>query len=334
MTPGLVSALIAALLLPTQLVQQPCPTELIEEGVIAYRELRLDDATELLRRALEAESGARCPDRTRALAYLGASEFFRGDREAAVEAFQNVVIADPRYRPDELVFPPEVTGFFDQVRRDTPAAAVAITDEGEIRAGRDSASIQVVVSTPHPVRVHVSDTFGIPIRDLFRGDVRDSLSLGWDGLDWRGDPVLEGEAHLRVISLTEGGSAVRHTILPFAVRWLDEDRAPGDAGVADAEVGGQEWGRRALGSLALGVLTGTAVLLVPRAVGTSSLHGRGRVGGSGRAALGTAAIVAGAIGFLDRLVRGTREPTMPLLRIQPEEAEPTLDESASPGANP
>src|SRR5438132_10440136 len=84
----------------------------------AYKNLEFDAATLLLRRGVVQLTAANAPvaRRAKGLVYLGAAELFRGRRDSAVAVFRRLVVLDPRYRPDQLVFPPEVTNVFEAVR--------------------------------------------------------------------------------------------------------------------------------------------------------------------------------------------------------------------------
>src|SRR5213076_675522 len=88
------------------------------QGIRAYQNLDFDQAAALLRRDLAraSSSTATLGERAQGLLYLGAADLFRGRRDSAVAVFRRLVQLDPRYRPDRLVFPPEVTSVFDNVR--------------------------------------------------------------------------------------------------------------------------------------------------------------------------------------------------------------------------
>src|SRR5881296_2947860 len=105
---------------PREVVAQTA-RDLVTQGVRAYRALEYDAAVALLRRSLaEGALGTlSTAERAQALTYLGATELFRGRRDSASLAFADVVLLDPRYRPDELIFPPQVTNLFQQVRQAT-----------------------------------------------------------------------------------------------------------------------------------------------------------------------------------------------------------------------
>ena len=104
--------------------------ELLAQGVRAYQGLEYDAAAGLLRRSLGLTGERPLVDsgRVRAYMYLGATEIFRGRRDSALTAFRRLVLLDPRYRTDQLVFPPEVTNTFDAVRRAVPAVTASAAD--------------------------------------------------------------------------------------------------------------------------------------------------------------------------------------------------------------
>src|SRR5207253_1432307 len=76
--------------------------ELLGQGVKAYQALEYDAAAALLEQSLGRDSASGLADslRARALTYLAATELFRGQRDSAVGAFRQLVLLNPRYRPD------------------------------------------------------------------------------------------------------------------------------------------------------------------------------------------------------------------------------------------
>src|SRR5437764_10981436 len=107
------------------------------QGIRAYQNLDFDQAAALLRRDLAraSSSTATLGERAQGLLYLGAADLFRGRRDSAVAVFRRLVQLDPRYRPDRLVFPPEVTSVFDNVRVDTRAVALVAPGDTELSTG-------------------------------------------------------------------------------------------------------------------------------------------------------------------------------------------------------
>src|SRR5437016_7232256 len=78
-------------------------SELLGQGVRAYQSLEYDAAAALLQQSLgrDATTGLADSLRARALTYLAATELFRQQRDSAVAAFRQLVMLNPRYRPDE-----------------------------------------------------------------------------------------------------------------------------------------------------------------------------------------------------------------------------------------
>src|SRR3989440_13069354 len=123
--------------------------ELLGQGVKAYQALEYDAAAALLEQSLGRDSASGLADslRARALTYLAATELFRGQRDSAVGAFRQLVLLNPRYRPDGLIFPPQVTNLFQEVRRATRAIAVAVPPVTELRARLDRFKARVLASS-------------------------------------------------------------------------------------------------------------------------------------------------------------------------------------------
>jgi len=92
----------------------------VADALRAYENLDFDRAVTLLRRAL---AGA-LDDSTRAqaLTYLGAAEHYRGQSDSAVAAFRQLVMLAPTQVPDTLLFPPEITQLYRDVRSHTDVA--------------------------------------------------------------------------------------------------------------------------------------------------------------------------------------------------------------------
>lgn len=111
--PPAVTALFSVVRLQTEAVGQ-----LLDRGLRAYADLDFDAASWLLRRGLASGGAEQLEpvDHARILSYLAAAEFYRGDRDSAVAAFQRLAVRQPGQVVDELVFPPEVTTLFADVR--------------------------------------------------------------------------------------------------------------------------------------------------------------------------------------------------------------------------
>src|SRR5438309_2085826 len=136
--------------------------ELLGQGVKAYQALEYDAAAALLEQSLGRDSASGLADslRARALTYLAATELFRGQRDSAVGAFRQLVLLNPRYRPDELIFPPQVTNLFQEVRRATRAIAVAVPPVTELRTRVERFTARVLASSLADVAVTLAQEDG------------------------------------------------------------------------------------------------------------------------------------------------------------------------------
>lgn len=286
----LIGALILILVVRVAAAQANDP---LERALTAYRSLDFDAAAERLRAALSPE--ARAPlspgHRLRALMYLGATEQFRDRRAAAAEAFGLLVRSDPRYRPDELVFPPEVTALFAEVRLTIRAAAVIVPDSVSLSATSDRIPFQIHVTSPHDVRALMLDTRGIPLRLLHDGTITDSLVVDWNGRDPAGRLHDAGTYFLVVTSRGPDGIALRSLEIPLRAERFARDslRLP----VLDQTALRPETraGERSWLPLAAGLVGAGVVAALP-----ATVDGRGR-GLSLRHVLSAALGVAGLVGY-------------------------------------
>jgi hypothetical protein len=274
---------------PPELLAQ-CGDELVEAGVVAYQELRLDAAVEsLLRARVSQGNGAGCVEETRTLMYLGAAEFFRGDPDAATSTFRELTAHDPTFRPDTLVFPPTVTEFYREVQRENPVVEARIPTETELRPGAGSLPILIRTSVSQRLRVEITRD-DRRVRRLYEGDVLDSLTLAWDGR-FAGVRADAGIHTLRVSSLSD--AEVRGvTDVLLDIRALTPTPPP-RAGRVGAGAGD------AAGSVMAGIMVVAAAYLLPSLLGgdaaESSAVGATRVG---IATVGGALAVAGAFDHL------------------------------------
>ncbi|PYO75892.1 MAG: hypothetical protein DMD67_10165, partial [Gemmatimonadetes bacterium] len=125
------------------------------QGIRAYQNLEFGRAAATLRRDLARLSAAGAPaaDRVQGLVYLGAADLFRGRRDSAVAVFKRLVQLDPRFLPDRLVFPPEVTTVFDSVRALTKTVAIVVSPDTQVAPGEDNFGAWVVASSFQTVEV-------------------------------------------------------------------------------------------------------------------------------------------------------------------------------------
>ena len=270
------------------------PAELLARGLRAYQDVDYDSAAAVLRTAL-AQPGPpalSAADRVRALAYLGATELFRERRDSAAAAFGRLLLADPRYRPDQLVFPPEVSSLFQEVRLATRAVAVTAPALTEIRAAGDRLIVWLYATSYHPIEVAVLRANGVLLRSLYSGGAGDSLQVLWDGRTATGMPAESGLYVLRVDSRGSDGRVVRSVDLPLDLAQSRADTVPLPPPPAEALLRPEHApGGSGVRALATGLAAAAAVVVLP------SLVAGGAAGMGERFAVAGALGVAGVAGF-------------------------------------
>lgn len=258
---------------------------LLTEGLRAYQDLDFAAAVQLLRRSLDpADTGALTrPDRLRALMYLGAAHLFREDRDQAVVTFRHLLLADARYRPDSLVFPPKVTQVFGEVLQTTKAVALAAPPEVRFPAGEQGFLVRAYATSRQTIEAGVASARGRAIATLFRGEISDSVTLSWNGLDSAGRAVPAGAYQLVIASSLVPGRVLRRVSLPLAVSIPSVDTVPWPPA---PQAGRSGWDLRFLiPGAALG-----AALAVPAALGAGGAQGFRIAAG---VSVTTAGIIAG-----------------------------------------
>jgi hypothetical protein len=272
-------------------------TDVLAQGVRAYEDLELDGAAGLLRRAL-AFTGrdALAPaDASRALIYLAATELLRDRRDSATAASRRLVLLNPRFRPDELVFPPQVLTLYESVRRATPAVTARAAADTSIRPGAGALKIRLYASTFHDVSATLATESGRMVRTLYGGPIGDSLDLTWNGLDSAGTQAPDGRYLVTVTSLDRARRPVRILRVPLEVSHPALDTLPHPAPPADSLLlpERQPYGP-ALRALAPGALAGVAVVVLPKVVAS------GEDASGVRFVVGGTVTVAGLAAFFSR----------------------------------
>jgi hypothetical protein len=272
------------------------PGELMTRGVSAYQALDYDLASTLLRRCLVRDSAGGSPlppaQRARALSYLAATELFRGRRDSAIAAFRALVLLDPSYRPDELVFPPKVTNLYVEVRRDTKVFAIETPPVTRMHGRLEPFSARLVASTLADVTVTLEREDGARIRTLYAGPVVDSLTVLWDGLTSEGAPPPDGRYALRITPRTPDGRGRRALTVPLEIKRLQTDTLPWPE---QPQLAPERSARGpALGALGAGLVAGGMTFLLP------SVISRGTTASSARFAVGVGLSASGIAGFLMR----------------------------------
>ena len=291
---AVILALVALAGAPPRAARAQAPAELLGRGLRAYQDVDYDSAAAVLRAAL-AQPGPpalSAADRVRALAYLGATELFRERRDSAAAAFGRLLLVDPRYRPDELVFPPEVSNLFQEVRLTTRAVAVTAPPLSEIRAAGDRLIVWLYATSNHRIEVAVLRANGVLLRNLYSGATGDSLQVLWDGRTATGMPAESGLYVLRVDSRGSGGRVVRSVGLPLDLAQSRGDTVPLPPPPAEALMRPEHApGGSGVRALATGLAAAAVVVVLPSLVSGGS-------GGMGeRFAVAGALGVAGVVGF-------------------------------------
>lgn len=281
-----------ALLLPPAVAAQEraqCAPDRVREGMLAYQQLRLDDAARLLRSALLAadSSGVGCPDQELALAFLGATELYRGREEEARSVFRRLALLRPRYQPDPAAFPPRVTDAYQRARGEVRAVEVVIPDRAEIRVGRDSLGVQLFATSSQPVMVALERVGSAQQRTLYLGPGRDSMVVGWDGRGADGQPAGPGRYLLTAVPLDTTGAVVRSARMPILLDHL------GGVPLAPTAVAPTP-GWSAAMSLGGALLGGAAVIALPQLFGDGDGATWRYIVAGAMAASGTAGLVWGS----------------------------------------
>src|SRR4029077_8629412 len=233
--------------------------------------------------------------RPKALTYLAASDFYRGRKDSAAVVFRRLIQQDPRYRPDPLIFPPEVTQAFETARRATKIVAVFPPADTSLRLGRDQYPIRLYSSSFHEVVVGLERPDGRFLRGIYAGPIGDSLVVSWDGLDSANVPPPDGPVVLTVTSRpTPGGEVVRVVRVMLDVHSAHADTLPWPAVPDTLLLPEKAPAGPALRSLTGGLLGAVAVLVLP-SVTASGSHPTGA-----RYAVVGALTVAGIVGFVSR----------------------------------
>lgn len=295
MSRGLAAALSLLLLLGAvpRAARGQTAVDALAQAISSYQDLEYDSAATQLRRALGRSGTAALADsdRVRALLYLGATEFFRDRRDSATAAFRSLVLLDPRYRPSQLIFPPEVSSLFEEVRLGTRAAGLLVPTNTEIAGPADRLVMRLYASSYHQVTVTIASSGGAPLRTLFSGAVGDSLELLWDGRDSTGSLSFSGNYAIRATSRGSDG-ATRVVEVPLEIRRAERDTLPLPPPPADSQLLPERArGRRSPRALLTGLAAAAAVVVLPPLVTGDA------TGSSARFAVAAAVGTSGLLGF-------------------------------------
>lgn len=269
---------------------------LLAQGIKAYQNLDYETAAGTLRRAFAVRSG---PDtlvgteRARAFTYLAASDLYRGRRDSAYAVFRRLVAFNPRYRPDPLIFPPEVTNIFDFAREATKIVVADYAADTSLKIGVDRFPLHLFASSFHQISVALKRENGTTVRTLYTGPISDSLDLRWDGTDTAVLTSDTGNFRLTITSLpSTAGQGQRVLQIPLALRIVRRDTLPLPPAPSDSLfLPERASGREGTKTLIRGGLVTAGVLVLP------SLVAEG-VGPSGpKAVVAGGVAIASIVGF-------------------------------------
>jgi len=280
---ALLALAVAALAAPARAQD---PAALLTGGIRAYQDLDYDSAAALLRGALARPA---VPDsvRARALAYLGATEFFRERRDSASSAFRQLLLLDPRYRPSQVIFPPEVSSLFETVRLGTRAVSIAVAPVTEIGGPGDRMVVRLYATSVHEITATVLRGQAVVVRTLYSGAVGDSLEVLWDGRDASGTAVDSGRVVLRVVSRTPQGRPGRTVEVPLDIRRAGQALLPLPPPPADSLLLPERTaGGNAVRSLLVGLGTAAFAAALPSLIGSGSDASGSRFAVAGAITLG------------------------------------------------
>lgn len=290
---------VCALLVPG-VARAQSASALLDQGVRAYSVREYDGGAWLLRRALAVE-GANAlsnAEAARALVYLTATEVARNQRDSALVAARRLIVLDPRYRPDERTFPPQVIAVYQEARRSAPSVSIRASGDTAIRPGSEAFVVRLGSSTSPEVSAAVTNADGRVVRTLFTGTLRDSVDLRWNGLDASGNPPPPGRYAI-IVSPRRGGATASGggwTLrLPLELARPSVDTTPLPPGPPDSlfrpERGNTSGAVRAL---VPGVVAGVAIVLIPKLVATDERASNARL------VVGGAVTIAGVAAFLSK----------------------------------
>jgi hypothetical protein len=273
MTRLLVALLFGCLFVPA-VARAQSANELLDKGIHAYSVREYDGGAWLLRRALAVEGGLTSADAARALMYLTAIEVARNQRDSAMAVARRLIVVDPKFRPDENTFPPNVIAVVQDARRTSPSVSIRAPGDTEIRPGSDVFVVRLgSASAPPPeVTAVVMGADGRTVRSLYTGTIRDSVDVRWNGLDASGNTPAAGRYSIVVTPSSRdrsaGGSRGSWTLrLPLELTRPSVDTTPMPPAPPDS-VFRPERGdyNSAWHALAPGLVAGGAVLLLPKLI--------------------------------------------------------------------
>ncbi|HJS42077.1 MAG TPA: FlgD immunoglobulin-like domain containing protein [Gemmatimonadales bacterium] len=259
-------------------------SDFLDQGIRAYAVREYDGGAWLLRRALSDEGAGALStrDAARATMYLMAIEVARNQRDSALAAARRLVVLDPRIRPDEQSFSPQVIAVYQEARRSSPSVSIRAPGDTEIRPGSEVFVVRLGSNAAPEVSAVVTGADGRVVRSLYSGTIRDSVDVRWNGLDASGNTPPAGRYSIVV---TPAGKDRRAWMLrlPLELARPSVDTAPLPPAPPDSlfrpERGNYS---SAFQALIPGVVAAGAIVVVPNIVASGEQASKARfvVGGT------------------------------------------------------
>jgi len=288
--------LLGALIVPAA-AQGQTATDLLAQGIRAYAVREYDGGAWLLRRTLSFQGPDALPaaDAARALMYLAATELSRNQRDSALAAARRLIVVDPKYRPDDQAFPPQVIALYQEARRSAPNVSIRALGDTAIRPGVDAFAVRLTATTTPDVAAALTSADGRVVRTLYTGPIRDSIDVRWNGLDVSGNPPPAGRYAITVTPTGRDRRGAWTLRLPIELTRPAVDTAPLPVAPPDSlfrpERGDYQGAWRAL---VPGVLAGAAIVVLPKVVASGERPSNARL------IVGGTVTAAGIAAFLSR----------------------------------
>ena len=286
--------LLGGLVVPA-VAQGQSASDLLAQGIRAYAVREYDGGAWLLKRALAFQGADALPpaEAARALMYLTATELSRNQRDSALAAARRLIVIDPKFRPDDQVFPPQAIALYQEARRNAPTVSIRAVGDTAIRPGVDAFTVRLAATTTPDVTAALTAADGRVVRTLYTGPVRDSIDVRWNGLDISGNPPPAGRYAVTVMPTGRGNRGAWTLRLPLELVRPTVDTTPLPPAPPDsllrAERGDYPGAWRAL---LPGVLAGAAIVVLPKIVASGERPSNARL------IVGGTVTVAGIAAFL------------------------------------
>lgn len=284
---------VVSLSLPA-VAQAQAASDFLDQGIKAYAVREYDGGAWLLRRALSVEgAGAlNTNDAARATMYLMAIEVVRNQRDSALAAARRLVVLDPRMRPDDQSFSPQVIAIYQEARRSTPSVTIRAPGDTEIRPGSGVFVVRLGSATAPEVTAAVTSADGRVVRTLYSGTIRDSVDVRWNGLDASGNTPPAGRYAIVVAPAGKDRRSAWTLRLPLELARPSVDTMPLPPAPPDSLFRPERGNyKSAWQALIPGIVAAGAIVVVP------NLVAEGEHASGARLVVGATVAVAGVAAF-------------------------------------